>query len=80
MVVDAVCVKTCYDSPACMLYERDRTYSIDVQLFKDKGLLKYFRTVNDVSLEEAKAIEKQAEADRDQRDRAAKSAKLRASA
>lgn len=80
MVVDAVCIKACYDSPACMLYEQGKTYSIDVQLFRDKGLLKYFKTVNDVPLEEARAIEKQADADREQRDRAAKSAKLRANA
>lgn len=80
MVVDAVCVKTCYDSSGCMLYEQGKTYALDVQLFRENGLIKYFKTVQDVPLEEARAIEKQADADREQRNRAAKSAKLRASA
>ncbi|MFA4972529.1 MAG: hypothetical protein WC683_07930 [bacterium] len=80
MVVDAVCVKTCYDSSACMLYEQGKTYPLDVQRFRDNGLLKYFKTTQDVPLEEARKIEKQADADREQRARAAKSAKIRASA
>jgi hypothetical protein len=50
-LIRARCIRDCYDSAGCKLYERaggdDGVYTINEEDMKDKDLLRYFEEVED---------------------------------
>ena len=80
MTVEAVCIRTCYDSKECRYYERDRTYEVDPAAFKANDLLRHFKLIKDLPIEEAHDAEKRFVADREHEERARKSVRARAAA
>ena len=73
-MIEAQCIRTCYDSESCKLYEVDRTYSIDEKAFAPdggNGLLVHFLPFSQMDRDQVRVAEKAYIAQREHEARAA---------
>ena len=64
-MIDVQCIRTCYDSLSCKLYEEGRPYTIDENAFAldgGNGLIKHFLPFNQMDRDRAKQAEKEYDA------------------
>lgn len=73
-MIEAECIRQCYDSQGCKLYEVGKVYTIDEYAFSHKegnGLIKHFLPVTEMDREHAREAERKAEAQRQRETRVA---------
>ena len=74
-MIDAECVRTCYDSTSCKFYKEGKRYTVDEKAFaKDGGndLLKHFLPFAQMDRDRVKQTEKEYDAQRELEARAVK--------
>jgi hypothetical protein len=80
-VIQAKCVRDCYDSTGCKFYKKDALYTIDEKAFAVKGgngLLKHFLPFAEMDRDQVKLAEKQFEDQLGKEERARKNTRAAA--
>ena len=79
-MIEAECIKQCYDSTSCKLYEAGKVYTVDEYAFgkqEGNGLIKHFLPVSEMDRGRAREAEKKAETQRQREARLVDHAKAR---
>lgn len=79
-MIEAECIRQCYDSASCKLYEVGKVYTIDEYAFgkqNGNGLIKHFLPVSEMDRERAREAEKKADVQRQRETRLEEHVKAR---